>query len=135
MKLRALLVLTISFALTFAAIPAFPHHGFAAEFDIKKPITITGTLTKIEWTNPHAFLYIDAKDETGKVVNWAFELGSPNGLMRRGWTRHSLKVGDTITVDGYCAKDGSRIANARSVKLSDGRTVFAGSPDDGGPAQ
>ena len=112
--------------------PAFGHHSFAAEYDSTKPVTLTGQVTKVEWMNPHARFYVDVKED-GKVTNWEFELGSPNGLMRQGWTRNSLKQGDEITVDGYLAKDGSKLANARTVKLSDGRKVFAGSTTDGGP--
>ena len=117
------------------AVPAFAHHSFAAEYDSTKPMTATGEVTKVEWMNPHARFYVDVKDADGKVTNWEFELGSPNGLMRQGWTRNSLKQGDMITVDGYMAKDGSKLANARTVKLSDGRKVFAGSTTDGGPTK
>jgi hypothetical protein len=117
------------------AVPAFAHHSFAAEYDSTKPMTATGEVTKVEWMNPHARFYVDVKDEAGKVTNWEFELGSPNGLMRQGWTRNSLKQGDMITVEGYMAKDGSKLANARTVKLSDGRKVFAGSTTDGGPTK
>ena len=117
------------------AVPAFAHHSFAAEYDSTKPMSATGEVTKVEWMNPHARFYVDVKDEGGKVTNWEFELGSPNGLMRQGWTRNSLKVGDMISVEGYMAKDGSKLANARTVKLSDGRKVFAGSTTDGGPTK
>ncbi len=116
-------------------VPAFAHHSFAAEYDSTKPMTATGEVTKVEWMNPHARFYVDVKDDGGKTTNWEFELGSPNGLMRQGWTRNSLKPGDTISVEGYLAKDGSKLANARTVKLSDGRKVFAGSTTDGGPTK
>jgi hypothetical protein len=112
---------------------AFAHHSFDAEYDAKKPIQLTGTVTKIEWTNPHARFYVDVKDETGKLTNWNLELGSPLFLRRLGWQRDSLKIGDQVTVDGYLAKDGSKMANARKVILADGRKVFAGSSADGTP--
>jgi hypothetical protein len=103
------------------------HHSFAAEFDANSPIEITGTVTKIEWMNPHAFFYIDVQNESGKYENWALEMGSPNGLTRRGWTRNSLKLGDVVTVTGSRAKDGSFKGNARSVVLADGTRLFVGS--------
>lgn len=131
MQSSPLRVFVIGFGLIFAALPAEAHHAFAAEYDSNKPITISGTVTKLEWLNPHARFYIDAKDETGKIVNWDFELASPNGLMRRGWTRNSLKPGDTVTVSGFRAKSGLPIGNARTVTLSDGKKVFAGSSFDG----
>src|ERR1700693_1765522 len=115
--------------------PALDPHSFVAEYDDKKPVTFSGTVTKVEWMNPHARFYIDVKDESGKVTNWEFELGSPNGLMRKGWTRNSLKTGDTVSVEGYRAKDGSNLGNARSINLADGRKVFAGSTDDGAPTK
>jgi hypothetical protein len=128
-------VLVATILMALAAAPVFAHHSFAAEYDSTKPITLKGTITKMEWMNPHARFYVDVKDETGKVTNWELELGSPNGLMRRGWTRNSLKPGDSVVVEGYLAKDGSHLANARQVTLSDGRKVFAGSSDDGGPTK
>ena len=131
---RKLIIFTVSLGLAGTG-TALAHHSFAAEFDGNKPIRIEGSLSKVEWMNPHARFYVDVKDEGGKVTNWEFELGSPYGLMRQGWTRNSLKVGDMISVEGYMAKDGSKLANARTVKLSDGRKVFAGSTTDGGPTK
>jgi|SRR5215469_450571 hypothetical protein len=129
-----LLGLTAGLVLLVAAtIPALAHHSFAAEFDSTKPVTLTGVVTKVEWMNPHTHFYIDVKDENGKVTNWDLETGSPNGLSRQGWTRNSLKVGDTITVNAFRAKDGASLASARQVTLADGRRVFAGSADDAGP--
>jgi len=125
----------IAACLVTAAVPVLAHHSFAAEYDNNKPLTLTGTVTKVEWMNPHARFYIDVKDQSGKVSNWEFELGSPNGLMRRGWTRNSLKEGDVVSVTGYHAKDGSNLGNARTISLADGRKVFAGSTEDGGPTQ
>jgi hypothetical protein len=110
-----------------AATSSAAHHSFAAEFDANAPIELTGTVTKVEWANPHTFFYIDVQNAAGEYENWALELGSPNGLMRRGWTRDTLKLGDTVTVAGSRAKDGSFKGNARSVMLSTGRRLFAGS--------
>ena len=111
-----------------AAKPTVAHHAFAAEFDAKKPVKLTGTVTKVEWRNPHTWFYIDVTDETGKVTNWGWELGSPNGLLRAGWTRNSMKIGDIVTVEGSQARDGSSIANAQAVTLkSTGQRLFAAS--------
>jgi len=128
--MRAMLVVVVAgFGLLFQVMPARAHHAFAAEFDAKKGIKVSGIVTKLEWTNPHAWVYLDVKDESGKVINWSFELGSPNGLVRRGWRRTSLKEGDQVTIDGFRAKDGSNVANAHTVTLPDGRSIFAGSQE------
>ena len=118
---------TAALGLLLAAVPVMAHHSFAAEFDSNKPVKLTGSVTKIEWMNPHAYFYIDVKDASGKVTNWGLEMGSPNGLMRQGWTRNSMKIGDEVTVEGSAAKDGSNIANARSVTLQGGQRLFAAS--------
>jgi len=117
-------------ALTFvvaAAIPVFAHHSFSAQYDRSKPITLVGPVTKVDWINPHARFFIDAKDASGKVANWEVELAAPAMLMRRGWTKNSLKVGAVVTVNASLAKDGSKLANASTVTLSTGEKVFAGS--------
>ncbi len=118
------------FGAVLAQGPVSAHHSFAAEFDRSLPVTVTGTVTKVEWANPHARFYIDAKDEAGATVNWDFELASPNGLMRRGWTRNSMKLGDTVTVTGHRAKNNAHVGNASTVVLADGKKLFAGSSGD-----
>jgi len=135
MKVRNLFVVAAAVGLMLPMVPVRAHHAFAAEYDADKPITLTGTVTKLEWLNPHARIYIDVKDDKGEVVNWDFELGPPNGLMRRGWNRNSLKAGQVVTIEGFLSKTNPRGANARSVKLPDGRQVFAGSSFDTGAAQ
>ena len=102
------------------------HHAFAAEYDANKLVEVHGTVTRFEWTNPHVWLYIEGTDANGKVASWSFEMGSPNGLLHRGWRRGELKEGDPVTIDGYRAKDGRLAANARTVTLSDGRKLFGG---------
>ena len=115
-------------ALLLAATPAVAHHSFAAEYDAAKPIKLTGTVTKIEWTNPHCYFYVDVKNESGKVETWALELGNPNALLRNGWTPKSVKIGDEVSVEGTRAKDGSLLGNARSmILMSTGQRLFAGS--------
>ena len=113
-------------ALLLCGAGASAHHAFSAEFDASKPIKLTGSVTKFDWTNPHAWIYIDAKDATGKVSNWGFELGGASGLMRNGWTRFSLKPGDVVTIEGTRAKNGSNNANAASVVTSTGQKLFSG---------
>src|SRR6266705_4066708 len=121
MKIRALVVLAVSVGVILAAVPMLAHHSFAAEYDRNKPVTITGAVTKVEWINPHARFHMDVKADSGKIVNWEIELGSPAGLIRRGWTRNSLKLGESVTVAGFLAKDGSSLVNSTTVTLSDGR--------------
>jgi Family of unknown function (DUF6152) len=125
------LILAVGCAALSTVATATAHHSFEAEFDSKKPVTLTGTITKVEWMNPHTYFYIDAEDETGKVANWAVEGGAPNVLYRQGWKPTSLKVGDRVTVHGSRAKNGSNLANAIAFVLPDGRCVFAGTS---GPA-
>jgi hypothetical protein len=130
--MRAKLAILIACAgMLASALPVFAHHSFAAEYDSTKPVELKGVVTKVEWTNPHARFYVDVKDANGKITNWNLELASPNVLSRNGWTRHSLKEGDLVTVQGSKAKDGDNLANARTVVLADGRKVFAGSATDG----
>jgi Family of unknown function (DUF6152) len=127
--------LTALLAILFAAavLPIKAHHSFAAEYDASKAVRITGLISKVEWTNPHSYLYIDVKDEHGDLATWTCEGGAPNTLSRRGFTKNAIKIGDTVTIDGYGAKDGSHLMDARRITLSDGRSFYSGSPGDGGP--
>jgi Family of unknown function (DUF6152) len=129
--MKFMLAIVLVTALAGARLVA--HHSFAAEFDGSKSIRLTGTLTKVEWTNPHSYFYIDVKNEDGTVVKWGCEAGSPGALSRRGFKRGDLKLGDTVIVDGYRAKDGSNLVDARRVTLPDGRIVSGASAGDGGP--
>src|SRR5580658_3008384 len=108
-------------ALFLTAMRISAHHAFAAEYDENKRVTVSGTVTSFKWDNPHAWLYVDGKAESGKAASWSFEMGSPNGLVRRGWKKEDLKMGDQVTVEGYGAKDGNNVANASTVTLPDGR--------------
>jgi len=130
----ALAVITVVAAVCFA-VPLSAHHSFAAEFDGSKAIRVRGALTKIEWTNPHTYFYLEVKDESGNVEKWGCEAGSPGALSRRGFKRGDIKLGDTIIVDGYRAKDGSHLMDARRVTLPDGRVVSGASAGDGGPGE
>ena len=129
MKRRACFIVA-AFALILCGISSstvLAHHSFAAQYDRNKPATLTGAVTKLDWINPHARFFIDVKDASGKVVNWEVELAAPAMLLRRGWTRTALKIGEPVTVNGSLAKDGSNLLNATTVTLSDGKKVFAGS--------
>jgi hypothetical protein len=130
-KQRTLLILAAGSLL--AAAPAFAHHAFAAEYDANQPIVLKGSLTKVEWTNPHGWIFVDVKDESGKVQNWAVEFGSPNAMLRRGLRRTDFPEGIQIVVKGYRAKNGTLTINGTSVKLPDGRNLLVGSSGTGAP--
>jgi hypothetical protein len=130
---RTLPILIAGVGLLLAAVPAVAHHAFAAEFDAKKPIQLRGTVTKMEWINPHAWIHVDVKKPDGSVESWMIEGGTPNTLLRRGFTKNSLLPGTEILVDGYQAKDGSKRANGRDLTLPDGKKLFMGSSGTGAP--
>jgi len=129
------LVVCMAGLLLAAALPLLAHHSFAAEYDGNAKLTLKGTIAKIDWMNPHIWIYIDAKDEAGKVTRWQCEGGPPNSLTRNGWTKDAVKSGDEVTIEGFRAKDGTNTCNSRSLKMPDGRTVFAGTADDGAPGK
>jgi len=128
-----LAIVVAGIGLLLSVEPVLAHHSFAAEFDAKRPVKLRGTITRMEWINPHAWIHIDVKGPDGKVVNWMIEAGTPNTLFRRGFTKDSLEPGTEILVDGYLSKDGSNRANGRDVTFPDGRKLFLGSSGTGAP--
>jgi hypothetical protein len=124
---KTFIVLFAAVVLLSVAVPVWAHHAFAAEFDAAKPIKFTGTVTKMEWINPHAWIHIDVKSEDGKVTPWMIEAAAPNALLRRGWTKNSLLAGTVIVVEGYQAKDGANRANGSIITFTDGKRLFVGS--------
>ena len=134
MRHRSFGLLALGFGLLLAAMPVRAHHSFAAEYDSKKPVTLKGTVTKVDWTNPHVYFYIDVTDDSGAITNWALEMGPPNGLQRAGWTRNTMHVGDVVVVEGTMAKDGAKQANARSVTMANtGKKLGAASSEASPP--
>jgi Family of unknown function (DUF6152) len=130
---RTLLIVTVAASLLLLSVEAFAHHAFSAEFDANKPVKLRGNVAKMDWINPHAWLFIDVKGADGAVTSWMIELGPPNALLKRGWTKQSVPVGMEVIVDGYQSKDGALRANGRDVTLPDGRKMFAGSSNTGAP--
>ena len=124
---------TAGLIFTLLAGAAYAHHAFSAEFDASKPVTLEGTIAKMEWVNPHAWMWIDVENDDGTVDEWALEFGPPNALFRRGWTKSSVPIGESVKVTGFLAKDGRKVANANEVTLPDGRSLFAGSSGSGAP--
>jgi Family of unknown function (DUF6152) len=135
MHMRINLGVLMAATMLTVALPILAHHSMSAEFDSTKPVKVTGTVTKLDWMNPHIWVYVDVKDESGKIAKWQFEGGPPNSLRRNGWTRNALKEGDTVTIEGIRAKDpvnaeGAFVGNARNVTLPGGKRVFSGSAED-----
>ena len=135
MKRTVAIVAALSGVLLATGSAVVAHHAFSAEFDANRPLILSGAVTKTEWVNPHAWIFMDVKDDAGAVVNWAVEMGPPSALIRRGWNRESLQIGSTIKVDGYGAKNNRNVINAIDITLPDGKTVFAGSSGTGAPRE
>jgi hypothetical protein len=131
--MRHAVVLVLVLLAGALAAPVRAHHSFAAEYDASQPITLQGQIARIDLVNPHAWLYLEVKDQDGKVVRWNVEMGAPNNLIRRGVTKATLPIGEVVTVDGYRAKDGSTTVNGRQITMADGRTLFTGSSSTGAP--
>lgn len=129
--MKKLALVVAGAGMLLAAVPMWAHHAFAAEFDAKKPVKLEGTVTKMEWINPHAWIHVDVKNPDGTTTNWMVEGGTPNTLLRRGFTKDSLQAGTTVIVDGYQAKDGSNRANGRDITFADGRKLFLGNNNTG----
>ena len=121
----------VALSLLLMGASASAHHSFSSEYDASKPVTLNGVVTKVEWMNPHVYFYVNVKDDTGKVNNWALEMGAPSGLQRQGWTRNTLQVGDTVKVEGSAARNGTKLANARNV-YKDGKKMGAASSEGQG---
>ena len=130
--MRVFVFILLAFAVFEGTVAA--HHSFGAEYDNNKPVTLTGSVSKVEWTNPHVHIFVDSKAEDGTVTAWEFELGSPNGLLRGGWTRNSLKPGSTVSIEGFRAKDGTNVGLARTITVN-GKKMFAGSAESDAPAK
>ena len=133
MRMKSLSIVTAGLLATAGALPALAHHSFAAEFDADKPVTLKGTVTRMDWINPHSWIHLEVTTETGEVQSWMVEGGAPNALLRRGWNRNSLPAGTEIIVQGFQSKDGAFRANGRDITFSDGRKLFVGSSGIGAP--
>lgn len=133
--MKAKLVISMAGLMIAAALPMLAHHSFAAEYDSNKTVTLKGTITKVEWLNPHIWIYLDAKDDKGAMQHWQCEGGPPNALTRAGWSRDALKPGDAVTIEGFRSKDGTNTCNSRTAQLPDGRKVFSGTAEDGAPGK